>query len=73
MGRQARAVHSSRSVSTFASVTLVPASFDQPRRTPVNGLLADALSRSSGRQPANKGGPPLGVEGRDRALTTHLP
>ncbi len=32
MGRQARAVHSSRSVSTFASVALVPAPTAQPRR-----------------------------------------
>ena len=32
MGRQARAVHISRSVSTFASVALVPALASQPRR-----------------------------------------
>jgi hypothetical protein len=32
MERQARGVHSSRSVSTFASVALVPAHNDQPRR-----------------------------------------
>ncbi len=43
MGRQARAVHSSRSVSTFASVALVPALDAQPRRTPQLCLLAGAL------------------------------
>jgi hypothetical protein len=46
MGRQARAVHSSRSVSTFASVALVPAPDDQPRRTPRSRLSADALSEA---------------------------
>src|SRR4051794_37250879 len=42
MGRQARAVHISRSVSTFASVALVSAPDDQPRRTASLRLLADA-------------------------------
>jgi hypothetical protein len=49
MGRQARGVHSSRSVSTFASVALVPALTDPARRTPPDALLADALRDSSGR------------------------
>src|SRR3954447_9972547 len=34
MGTQARAVHISRSVNTFASVALVPALIDPPRRAP---------------------------------------
>ena len=44
MGRQARAVHISRSVSTFASVALVPAPDAQPRRMSRRHLLAGALS-----------------------------
>ena len=49
MGRQARAVHSSRSVSTFASVALVPARGIQPRHTPQRRLLAEALNRGGNR------------------------
>jgi len=43
MGRQARAVPSSRSISTFASVTLVPARINSPSGTAHPALLADAL------------------------------
>jgi hypothetical protein len=46
MGRQARAVHISRSVSTFASVALVPALDEQPRRMRQLRLLAEALTKT---------------------------
>lgn len=48
MGGQAPGVHSSRSVSTFTSVTLVPALNDQPRRTRPLHLSADAVREGAG-------------------------
>lgn len=51
MGRQARAVHISRSVSTSASVALVPALTAQPRPTPRPRLSAGALRTDPLQQP----------------------
>jgi hypothetical protein len=44
MGRQARGVQNSWSVSTFASVALVPALDVQPRRTPRCAYWRELLS-----------------------------
>jgi hypothetical protein len=70
MGRQARAVHISRSVSTFASVALVPACDDQPRRTPWSRLSADALGRGSAYRPGHGAAQ---VSTRERAMADKSP